>query len=463
MTPRPGMAVPVANTQAAGGSFMEVRWNDQLLVRPHEQNQLISLTGGAEVKFQGINQLNAEEIHFWLWELPDQQPGQSKLQPDRMLARGNVKMHTPQFSAATPRLEVWFKQLQPAAAGPAASMVGARGPSPTAAAQTAAPQRPAPEMAGPQFPIANATGTLASLPPPMVAPQRPTVEKAAIQPAAPEMAAPGNFNPPHAQQHMEIAGGLIRAHMLMSDQASELSELMVEENVRLAETQTALPTEKPLLVTGSLLKVTDANRPTSVVHVLGQPAHFEGRGMSLTGPDINVDRGANLLWIDGPGRMDVPVDRDPEGRPLAASQNLQVDWQHAMRFDGSKARFEQSVVASGPGQRLRTDIMEVTLQQPIRFAEAKMDQQPQVEEIFCPSGVLLENNGLGPQQQVLSQDRMEVADLRVNMRTGALRADGPGWLTSVRHGSGPLTAMMPGVAAAGVPAAAPQATRQATS
>ena len=291
---------------------MEVHWNDQLLVRPHEQNQLISLTGGAEVKFQGINQLKAEQIHFWLLELPEQRSSQSKLQPDRMLALGNVKMSTPQFSAAVKRMEVWFKQLSPPPVGPAANMVGAWGSRPTAPAEMASPQRPA----GPA---------------------------AAIQPAGPEMvmrkedspifadtkigtvpgtAAQTDLNPPHAQQHLEITGSLLRAHVLMIDQgsqqSSELSELMVEENVHLAETQTALPTEKPLLITGSLLKVTDANRPTSVVHVLGQPAHFEGRGMSLTGPDINLDRGVNLLWIDGPGRMDLPVDRDPEGRPLAA-------------------------------------------------------------------------------------------------------------------------------------------------
>ncbi len=45
-----------------------------------------------------------------------------------------------------------------------------------------------------------------------------------------------------------------------------------------------------------------------------------------------------------------------------------------MDFDGRKAVFEHSVVASDPTHRLRTEVMEVQLQQPIRFADAKMDK-----------------------------------------------------------------------------------------
>jgi hypothetical protein len=147
------------------------------------------------------------------------------------------------------------------------------------------------------------------------------------------------------------------------------------------------------------------------------------------------------MWIDGPGHMEAPLDRDLEGKPLPGNHTVQVDWQHAMHFDGRKATFEQSVVASGPTQRLRTDVMEVQLQRPINFADAKMDAGVQIEQLRCPSGVLLENNSLDPQGQIQSQDRMVLADMWVNLQSGALRASGPGWLTSVRRGnSGPLAA-----------------------
>ena len=45
---------------------LEVAWNDTLRVFPDAQKQAISLTGGADVRFGGIGQLQAREIFFWL-------------------------------------------------------------------------------------------------------------------------------------------------------------------------------------------------------------------------------------------------------------------------------------------------------------------------------------------------------------------------------------------------------------
>jgi hypothetical protein len=89
----------------------------------------------------------------------------------------------------------------------------------------------------------------------------------------------------------------------------------------------------------------------------------------------------------------------------------------------------------------------VKLQQPIRFAEPKMEQQPQVEQIFCEGGVAMENHALDPQQQLVAQSRMEVVNLGVNMQTGALTASGPGWLIDVRRGAADLLPGAPGVPA----------------
>ena len=49
---------------------LEALWKDKLRVFPDEQNQVISLTGGAELKFPGVGQLQAREIFFWLLEAP---------------------------------------------------------------------------------------------------------------------------------------------------------------------------------------------------------------------------------------------------------------------------------------------------------------------------------------------------------------------------------------------------------
>ena len=81
--------------------------------------------------------------------------------------------------------------------------------------------------------------------------------------------------------------------------------------------------------------------------VLGKPAHLEGRGMSLTGPNIAIDRGANLLTMEGAGTMERFLDRDLENRPLSQPGTVRIDWKKGMTFDGRKAHFQDD----GEGQR----------------------------------------------------------------------------------------------------------------
>ena len=92
---------------------MEARWNEQLEVRPQEQNQVISLYGGARIAFHPIGRMDAREIHFWMLELPQAASGEPNLQPDRMLAKGDVRVASPQLTSAVDHLELWFEQAAP--------------------------------------------------------------------------------------------------------------------------------------------------------------------------------------------------------------------------------------------------------------------------------------------------------------------------------------------------------------
>jgi hypothetical protein len=109
--------------------------------------------------------------------------------------------------------------------------------------------------------------------------------------------------------------------------------------------------------------------------------------------------------------------------------------------------FEHLVVASDPTHRMRTEVMEAQLQQPIRFGEAKLDKMDaQIAELRCHGGVFMEGYTLDDHGQLLSQQRMEVPDMRVNLLSGGLLAGGPGWVVSVRRGAADLLA---GAAGAG--------------
>ena len=57
---------------------------EKLEARPQDQNQVISLLGGATLNFQAMGQLDARDIHFWLHESP---PENSPLPPGRGAGR----------------------------------------------------------------------------------------------------------------------------------------------------------------------------------------------------------------------------------------------------------------------------------------------------------------------------------------------------------------------------------------
>jgi hypothetical protein len=404
---------------------LEALWKDKLRVAPDERNQVISLTGGAELKFQGakfqgVGQLQAREIFFWLREGPSLAKNQAPpLRPDRMWARHDVHMNSPQLSSKVEDLQVWFEEggASQGPGGPMAQPIGLAVQSPT----------------GPTVPV----GAAVAPPPQATAPPQPA-----------------------AQQRFEVIGRLFQARVTLGQQQATVSKLTIEDGVQFFETQTSQPGERPLMIRGDLLEGTGVTSPQTLVRITGRPARFEGRGLGMTGSNINLDRGANRVWIDGPGQMDVPFTENQPGQAPAVPGVLTIDWQRGMVFDGMKVRFEHAVVAATGQRQMCTETMEVYLARPIRFSEANGQEPPQVERIHCLDDVWLESRTFDPQRQLTSHDQFKVSDFVLNAITGALEG-GPGWLNSVRRGSdnslgGPMVAMVGG-GPPGVPPAAQDA------
>ncbi|MBN2476662.1 MAG: hypothetical protein JXB62_18775 [Pirellulales bacterium] len=399
---------------------LEAHWGQLLHLRPHEENQVISLTGGARLEAHDIGRLQAPEIHFYLLEVPlAERPGRYDVRPDRLLALGggepnngqparqglppagpddtapaepNVVIESPQLSAVVERLEVWFEQ-DPTEAAAAAGALG------------------------------QADSPVGSPPP------------AALPPA----------DAPAAEGHFEIVGRLLRAKLRLAEgEQAKLSELTVEDGVEFVESRTRKPGELPVLIRGDRLHAIDADQPHAAVTVVGKPAHFQGRGMSLSARNVSLNRGTNRLWVDGAGRMELPVKTDLEGRPLDEPTLLELLWQRGMEFDGRTAQFEEAVTASTPNQHLQTETLEVRLTRPIDFSANKIQEglKPEIEQLLCRGGVLMESREFAGRVQT-STERMQVADLAVNLVSGALTAGGPGWVRSIRHESGGL---LPGAA-----------------
>jgi len=396
------------------GQQLFARWGKLLHLRPFEGQPVISLTGDASLEYGYIGQMTAGEIHLYLHESPPNEADpadQPRIRPDRMVALHQVRPNSLQLSGALEEWKVWFVDGQPVEAteGSRGSDVGdvARADR-TGSSGEVDPNRRQAGSARERSPLLAATSDAGVL----------------------------------AGPHFEIIAESLETCVMIRDGQSEVSDLTVQGNVRLTQTRTSTPDERPLKLTAEFAHVEHASQPYRTVTVTGSPAHFEARGLGLTGSNINLNSGTNRLWVDGPGWMDLPMDRDPiKGHPLKNPGRLKVEWQRRMSFDGRTARFEESVLATSrqeSGQsHLETETLDVSFLRPIRFAD--LDEQPetQVERIRCHGGAFTENHSFEEQVQV-SLDRMHVAEMDINLVNGVSKATGPGRMTSVRFGSSDL-------------------------
>ncbi len=402
-----------------------VEWGDRLQMEPFDDQHLATLSGGVRLEYAGVGTLTAERIDLWLFELPAG-PDREKLEvvPDRMLVQNQVKINAPEVSGTMNELQIWFEQRPDTS--PVASSQGPLGSNSPGGSEVPSPS----PMAGPFQP------------------------RAAGEPI---------------ERRYHVRGDLVQARFLVRDEKAELAELMLENEVELDEIP-LIPSsgnEQPMHVEGDRIQVFEAHDTTRTkISVIGRAAEFRGRGVMLSGTNINVDAGTNRLWIDGAGAMKLPLDRDLEGKPLQHPDEVTITWQKEMDFvDGIRAQFEEKVEARTRDQLLRTAILEVQFLDRIDFRSVRSNSRPKAElaQIACRGGVFMEGRtyeaisvqpgpggnglmhpvnlpadaGMRPPQQE-SWEEFVALELTINRRTGDIFAQGPGRITTIQRKSGEL-------------------------
>ena len=372
----------------------EGSWQDKLLLRPDGDQHVLSLLGRPELKMTGSGSITADEFHLWLARTREhamagaQDKHPTRYLPDRMKAEGEVRIESPALFGAVDRLEVWFEHTL-------------------------------------HHPVARSGGTART---PLISTKQP-------------------------KRRYEVTGHVLQANVAVRGRRAEVSDLTLDGNVDFRETTPAGPDAQPLVVRGDRLVVEDVDSPATEITIVGAPAHVEARGITADGGNIHLHRGKNQLWIEGPGRMSMPIPGNLASDPLAAGEPqvvrpgaapkiLTVTWQRQMNFDGRTIRFDKSVVAYTPDQRLLTEQLEVTLTQTIRFDDisprdstARDSQLADVQEIVCRGGVLFDGRSTDRQGRP-SQQRIEAQNLSIHHTTGEIHVEGPGSVESVRLGSG---------------------------
>jgi hypothetical protein len=177
----------------------------------------------------------------------------------------------------------------------------------------------------------------------------------------------------------------------------------------------------------------------------------------MRGDTINLDRGRNLLWINGAGNMVLPPPRTTgvssasAGRSHASLASLsdapaQIDFAGGMRFDGQIAHFERQVVIhsqkltvrpNDPNgiqtsrRQLKTEFVKVNLARPVDFAAEEIADDAQVDTIACLGPVLMTEQ-TSDNRRTVAVASLSARDLSIQQTTGRIHALGPGTLKSTR-------------------------------
>ncbi|MDZ4819748.1 MAG: hypothetical protein SGJ20_12335 [Planctomycetota bacterium] len=488
-------------------------WTKQMQLQPVDGLHQLSMLGDAQANSGSFGDLAGDEIHVWMQELPSKStkdlppiaagshrdaqltdtqspdpqtpvarltdvrpttagygPGSEQppatpaqrearsrpemnAQPKRLLARGNVRFNSPRLRGDTEHLELWFEQAAgigaPAAASPGETGAG-------------------PALTGTPPPTTGATGS--------------TDGRGGIA----GLMSPGAEGVPDRQY--ELQGKMIRARLTTvptsKGEEQVLNDLQIDGNVRLVEVRLAQASTglvqngaaplPPMSIFGDLVRVDRASDPSASISVRGRPAEVADRGMKMIGDVIRMERGQNMLWIEGPGQMTLPPNSrnltltSSPVRPVssvaaqpAAPRNsltsrgmggpVTIDFQGGMTFDGLTATFQKQVVVSTERRtvqaahptvprtermQLKSELVEARLQQRVDFAAMNgrsSQQDANWQRVVCKGEVNMfvqASDHRGP----AANDQMLFRDLTLEQETGAIHALGPGWIESFRLG-----------------------------
>ena len=355
---------------------IDLSWTDRMVIQPRDGMKIIS-TYGSTAANMGESRLNADEVHFWVWETPKPQPLDLQRplgtvaapaekspsdkwvwHPARLLAVGNVYLKSKRVEGRTTKLQVFWPQQSQA--------LGFR---------TGARRRY----------VSKTT----------VDPKRTTSTRRQEPTSSETIRESGLQAVSRPKSKLFFNGREVRAHALATDSSKqprelqrgqrekketfEFKELVIEGDVHVEELAPGT-TEPRLQIDGNQLKLTPQTPPgpseddqplyrMDVYGTVEKSANIRAKGMNLSAEAIHLDQQNNRLWVDGQGEMDVEPKKKPQRQTLPNERSkprlngklkrIGIGWQGGMVFDGRQIYFERNVQTQslqlGEKDRTETD------------------------------------------------------------------------------------------------------------
>lgn len=220
----------------------------------------------------------------------------------------------------------------------------------------------------------------------------------------------------------------------------QIAEAHADGSVEITQAAPADPRDgapsESVSLSGAHLELVNSGDTHQLVTISGSPALMRRGDFLLECRNLQLDRAGNRATVVGAGLLQAPVGRDLNGDELEQPMLLDVKWEEGLTFDGRLAAFRKAVKLQLHDSVLQCDEMDVRLDQPLAFADARPhDAELQIRDVSCRNGVQVEiydwqaNRIVGIRKGRLTQ-------FLLDYQTGAFQGDGPGRIHhwSLRNG-----------------------------
>ncbi len=398
---------------------LEARWKDELVSSKEGAYDLLTLTGEAAFEDKEHGQrIEANRLQVWLEPAErTRAPGEeARPLPHRLEAFEHVSATAPEMHVHdTDRLIVWFRDVAPTA-GQLPEML---------------PGLPGAEEREPKV---EEGGAKVEALPALADPQVPSLEpRLPLTPGGETAASPAD--PAKSKQPIDLSARTVEAHVLRSGSKSDLEKLWCEGAVRVRQ-EPATPEEGGIDIRGETLRL--YHRLTgNVLTVTGNQAQVQLNKLYIFGPEVNIDQTTNIVWVNGVGVMRLPSNTNFEGGKLTREAELVVQWNQAMKFDGSSAVaiFEGNVQAEQASGRMLCQKLHAFLDRPVSLKEGQQKgESPSVKSLVCDRKVHVEEFK-SEADRVVGYHQIDCPELAVDNEDRRISAGGPGEVRLLQLGS----------------------------
>ncbi|MCP4461576.1 MAG: hypothetical protein GY819_02120 [Planctomycetaceae bacterium] len=411
----PGSLTSTGDKQGKGE--IVCRWQKQLKLRSDGDKKWLTLDQGNLKMDETLVQ--ADQMDFWIWEVPQTNLGGGKTQwqfePAMFRATGQVTIESPELIGSCNTAEAfWPQPANSQVRRPPLGIVRNTVARPTFPPfQEPQPAAPAPAASAPATgrPLQDLTDPPLTWRRPPGTPQQPATSSSSTwrsNTSQPQITLSDMEQKKSSDRSTRFVGNKVELQMRGGQQRAEVAEMTVTGDVVIQQQQRDAGGQQKTTMEfrGDQLQVESQPQDRYRLAMTGKAGRQVTvwlEELRLQGDNIFLDQMENQLWVRGPGRMRMTQGApDPANVPslrntssaaepkILAPGDTTVTWEGGMVFNGSTLYFETNVLSesrqtnAGDGSVTATATrcagLSITLNRAVDFAEMQSaDATPDIE------------------------------------------------------------------------------------